>query len=144
MAKLTVPNLDKYSAKLASISRGLEGICKYACYDAADMAIKAVKAACPVSDDPRSKGDLRESFILTPYKNEGGFVYTRIGVTGYDRKGQPNLEIVRSLESGRSTPDGKVVGKHEFIRKAIQSVKKSAEASIEKNLDKKLEEIMKE
>ena len=138
MAKITLKDPMAYAQKLASISKKLDGILKYSCYDAADIVITAIKEACP-----EESGDLRESYITTPYQNDRGFVYTKITCAGYDSRGVPNLIKARVLESGRSTPNGGITGKHPFVQRAVRSAKKQAQASIERNLNQALENAMK-
>lgn len=138
MARITLKDPMTYQQKLASISKKLDGILKYSCYDAAGMVVEAIKANCPAES-----GDLRESYITTPYQYDRGEVYTKITCAGYDERGVPNLIKARVLESGRSIPSGGVTGKHPFVRKAVQSVKAQAQASIEKNLTQALEKAMK-
>lgn len=138
MARVTLKDPMTYQQKLASISKKLDGILKYSCYDAAGMVVEAIKAHCPVKS-----GDLRDSYITTPYQYDRGEVYTKVTCAGYDERGVPNLIKARVLESGRSTPSGGTTEKHPYIRKAVQSVKAQAQASIEKNLTQALEKAMK-
>lgn len=138
MAKITIPNLAEYEKKIAKLGAAAEGVCKYAVYEAAGMVVEAIKQNTPVDS-----GDLRDSCGLTDFKNDKGYIYTQVVFPGYDSKGVPNPVKARVLESGRSSSKG-VVGKHPFIRKAVDSVKKAAQFSIETNLNKKLEELMKE
>ena len=138
VARMTIKDPGVYQQKLASISKGLDGILKYSCYDAAGMVCNAIKAACPAES-----GDLRESYITTPFMNDRGFVYTKVTCAGYDSRGVPNLIKARVLESGRSTPSGGTTEKHPFVRKAVKSVKAQAQASMEKNLNYMLEKAMK-
>lgn len=138
MARVTLKDPMSYQQKLASISKKLDGILKYSCYDAAGIVVEAIKAHCP-----SESGDLRESYITTPYQYDRGEVYTKVTCAGYDERGVPNLIKARVLESGRSTSSGGITGKHPFVRKAVQSVKAQAQASIEKNLTQALEKAMK-
>lgn len=135
---MTLNNPEAYQKKLASISKNLDGILKYSCYDAANIVIKSIKANCP-----EESGDLRESYITTPYKSEMGEVYTKITCAGYDDRGVPNLIKARVLESGRSIPSGGITGKHPFVQKAVRAVKSQAQASMEKNLNYMLNKAMK-
>ena len=143
MAKINFKGIDEFDKKLFELGARAEGICKKSIFEAAGMVADAVKANTPVSDDPRSSGDLRDGVVLTDIKNENGFISTTVTFEGYDSKGQPLREIARSIESGRSTPEGKV-GKHPFFRQAVNSVKKAAQFSIEKELQKNIELAMKE
>jgi len=133
MAKITFEGFEEYRKQLEKLGASVEGIIKYACYDAAGMVADAVKAATPVDS-----GDLQSSIGLTPYRNEDGYIYTKVVFDGYDRKGAPNSVKARVLESGSSTRP-----KHPFIRPAVNRVKSAAEFSIEMKLDEKLKELMK-
>ena len=134
MAKIDFGNgLETYMAQLRAIGANIEGVCKYASYDAAGMVADAIRAAAP-----EDTGDLKASLTLTPFRNDDGYVYTAVEFTGYDRKGVPNSLKARAYESGTSKQP-----KKPFIRPAVNSVKLAAELSIEINLNKKLAEYMK-
>ena len=139
MAKITVPNLEKYEHQLAELGAHAEGVCKYAVYDAAAMVADSVKQNCPVG---KGAEHLRDSIVLIPFQNEDGYVYTKVDFVGYDEKGTPQRLKARVLESGRSGPKG-ITGKHAFVRKAVDKVKKAAEFSIEMNLEKQLKKYFK-
>lgn len=133
MAKIEFKGADEYIKKLREMDSRITGIIKYAVYPAAGIVADAVRA-----NTPEDTGDLRDSLVLTDFKNEDGFIFTEIDFVGYDSKGVPNLLKARTLESGRHKKH-----KHPFVRPAVDRVKKAAELSIEMNLNKKLEEIMK-
>lgn len=143
MARITLKDPMAYQQKLASVSKKLDGMLKYACYDAAGMVVESIKKHCPVDEGSESEGDLRDSYITTPYQYDRGEVYTKITCAGYDSRGVPNLIKARVLESGRSKPDGGITGKHRFVEKAVRAVRSQAQASIEKNLTQALEKAMK-
>lgn len=132
MAKIEFQGFEEYRARLFDLGANIEGICKYASYDAADIVINAIKENTPVDT-----GDLRDSAKLYNFKNDNGYVHTGVYFDGYDRKGVPNPIKARVLESGSSTRP-----KHPFIRPAVNRVKKAAEFSIEAALNRKLDEIM--
>ena len=132
MATIEFKGIDVYAKRLAELGQSAEGICKYAIYDAAGMVIEAIKENAPFDT-----GDLIKSMALAYMQNKDGFVYTKVVFDGYDEKGTPNSLKARVLESGSSTRQ-----KKQFIRPAVNRVKKQAENSIEHALDKKLNEIM--
>lgn len=133
MAKISFgTGLENYIAQLRELGVQVEGVCKYALYDAAGMVADEIKAAAP-----EDTGDLKESLAISPYKNEDGFVYTKIDFVGYDRKGTPNSLKARAYESGTSRQP-----KRPFVRPTVQRVKAMAEAMIEKKFNEKCEEIM--
>ena len=133
MAKIEFPGVEDYVKQLKQLGADIDGIIKYACYDAAGMVADAVKANTPVDS-----GDLRSSIALTPYRNDNGFINTKLMFDGYDSRGVPNAIKARVLESGNSTHR-----KHPFVRPAVNRVKNSAVRSIEDQLNKKINELMK-
>lgn len=131
----------EYAKKIVKLGRAGAGIIRYSVYPAAGMVIEAIKANTPLSKDKQGRtigGDLRESAKLSDFANDKGFIYTAVQFVGYDRYGQPNAIAARVLESGSSTRD-----KHPFIDPAVRKIKPAAIAEIAKNLDKKINEIMK-
>lgn len=133
MATIEFKGYDEYAKKITKLGRAGAGIIRYSVYGAAGMVIEAIKANTPVNT-----GALRDSAILTNFENEKGYIYTSVQFVGYDRYGQPNAIAARVLESGSSTRN-----KHPFIGPAVRKVRAAAEAEIAKNLDKKINEIMK-
>ena len=133
MAKIEFKGIQEYADKLAKLGASAEGLCKYAVYDAAGMVADAIK-----ENTPSKTGDLKDSIALTHFRNDGGFIYTKVVFDGYDRKGVPNALKANVIESGSSTHP-----KKPFIRPAVNRVKKAAEFSIETALNRKLEELMK-
>ena len=133
MAKIEFPGFDVYVKQLRQLGADIDGIIKYASYDAAGMVADAIKANTPVDS-----GDLRNSLALTPYRNDSGFINTKIMFDGYDHRGVPNAIKARVLESGNSTHK-----KQPFVRPAVNRVRSSAIKSMEAQLDKKINELMK-
>ena len=138
MATIKFEGLADYQKQLDQLGRAAPGICKYAVYDAAGMVCDAIKENCPESDDKRTQGDLKRGIGLSKFKNDEGFIYTKVVFAGYDRKGTPLDLIARALESGKSYKK-----KHAFIRPAVNKVKRAAEFAIELALNKKINEYMK-
>ena len=132
MAEIEFEGLEEYRSQLVKLGADVEGICKYATYDAAALVIDAIKA-----NTPEDSGDLKKCISLSPFRNEDGYIYTKVGFPGYDSKGAPNAIKAAVLEHGSSTRK-----KHPFIRQALNRVQGKAEALIEENLNKKIEEIM--
>lgn len=138
LAKIQFSGIDEYSKKLAALGGSIEGVCRYALYDAAGMVADEIKAAVPVGKDERSSGDLRDSVAITKMVSENGTVYTKIIFDGYDRKGVPNALKASVLESGRSD-----MKKTPFVRPTVNRVKGAAEFLIAKALEEKINELMK-
>ena len=133
------PNLDNYRRSIGQLGAAVLGICKYASYDAADMVITEIKKNCPVGEDDRNNAHLRDAFKLSKYQNKDGFIYTKVCCVGYDDKGSPQALKARSLESCVS---GRIDSKYAFIRKSVEAVRNQAIASMEKNLNEKINEIV--
>lgn len=133
MAKIEFEGIKEYEDKLYELGAKAQGICKYAIYEAAGMVADAIR-----ENTPANTGDLENSIALTHFRNDNGFIYTKVVFDGYDRKGVPNQLKANVLESGRSNKH-----KHPFIRPALNRVKSAAQFSIETALNRKLEEIMK-
>lgn len=86
-----------------------------------------------------STGDLLDSLgIAPPDIDHDGNTNTKIGFSGYDRKGVANALKARVMESGKSGQK-----KRPFIRPGAKSARKLAEAEMQKKLDEKIEVIMK-
>lgn len=134
MAKFDMGSgIEEYRDKLSRLGVGAAGVCRYAVYPGAAIVIEAIKANTPVDS-----GDLRNSTVLTEFRDENGFIYTKVTYTGYDTKGTPNILKARALESGTSR-----MKKHPFIRQAVNRSRKAAEAAIAKAFNEKADEIMK-
>ena len=144
MATISFPGIVAYQKQLEALGKnGTDKAIHYAIYPAADVVADEIKDNIPVSDDPRTSGDLRRSMILTPMQDDGtGFIYTQIKFAGYDAKGAPMPLVARVLESGRSSPSGKV-GKHPFIRQAVNRTKQKAEQLMQVYLDRYINDFMK-
>lgn len=134
MATISFDGIDEYGKKIAALGKASEGVCKYAIYDAAGIVADAIRDNTPVDT-----GNLRDSVSLSPMRDEDGFIYTKVYFGGYDDKGTPNMLKARAIESGTSK-----LPKKPFVRPAVNRVKQAAQFSMEMNLTKKIEEIMKE
>jgi HK97 gp10 family phage protein len=133
MARMTIKGLDEYAMKLSRLGAA-----------APEIAKRAVMAgANPVADEIRkeleknlagskySTGDLLDSFgIAPPDVDSRGNTNTKIGFSGYDRKGVPNALKARAMESGTSTQP-----KRPFVRPAVNRVKQKAIEEMGKSID---------
>lgn len=142
VAKIDFKGIEQYEKKLFELGAKTEGICKASIYEAAGMVADAVRANTPKSIDERTSGDLKNGVVITKMADEDGYISATVTFEGYDSKGAPLRLVARALESGRSTPAGKV-GKHPFFRQAVNSVRKAAQFSIEKELTQNIEKAMK-
>lgn len=135
MAQIEFKGIDKYSQALAELGKAAEGIIKASVYEGAAVVIEAVKAARPVDT-----GDLRDSIGLSAMQNKNGYIHTKLGFSGLDRKGVPNALKARVIESGRSDIN---FPKRPFVRPAVKAVKTRAEGVMETELDKRINDYMK-
>lgn len=130
MATIAFKGIAEYQKKLEELGkRDADKAIRYAIYPAAGMVRDEIKRAAPVDT-----GDLENSVALTKMTEEDGFIYTKVVFAGYDSKGVPNQLKARALESGRSSPGGKV-GKRPFVRKAVNRARKKAEGLMQAALD---------
>lgn len=138
MATIEFKGFEEYSEKFKKLGKNTVGIIKYSIYPGAGVVKEAIQ-----KNAPKDSGDLRKSVQLQKMEtDETGFTYTKVIFDGYDSKGVPNSLKARALESGHSNREGKKVGKHAFIRKSVDSVKKEAISKMENALNKKLDEYM--
>lgn len=130
MATIEFKGITEYQKKLEELGKkNADKAIRYAIYPAAGMVRDEIKRAAPVAS-----GDLEDSVTLIPMTEEDGFIYTKVVFAGYDSKGVPNQLKARALESGRSSANGKV-GKHPFVRRAVNRARKKAEGLMQAALD---------
>ena len=142
MATIKFDGIKEYSNQIMELGKRGQGILKYASYDAAAIVCDAIKATAPVTDGKGYPvGGMRDSIGLQHFKDKHGYVYTCVVFRGYDQRGVPYHIMAAVLTSGRSDQPGRK--KNPWIRKAVKSVEAQAIASMQKNIDKKMQEIMK-
>ena len=139
MPKMEYDGLEHFGAVLQSLDAKTEAVLKMAVYDGAHVVFEEIKRqieALPTSDDKSKHRD------ITPLQKEGllsglygsviqerdGGVYEYIGFTGYNKdrtkkhpKGQPNILVARSIESGAS-----FMNKRPFVSRAKNASKAKA------------------
>ncbi len=97
-----------------------------------------------------AKKGLLEGLGITRMQDDNGFYNVKIGFDGPEGehgyndlrteqfpKGQPNVMIARSLESGSS-----IAEKRPFVRPAINATRKEAEAKMAEIIDNEIKKIM--
>lgn len=158
MAKWTMRGMDEYAAYLQRIGKNTREILGAGVYAMANTVADAVRKnieALPAKPDIEGieayrqgrkaqltiseKRGLEEGFGVSPMQNERGYLNVKLGFDGYNKvktrkypKGQPNVLIARSVESGSSVRE-----KSPFIRPALrqtqnEALKKGQEAIEEK------------
>lgn len=164
MAKIEFKGIDEYAKQLAKLGQHSKGIIKAAVFEGADEVADAVRrstSGVPTVSDLDAIIDWRKSSAadgltaaqkqglldglgLTDMRDEGGYIFTKLGFTGYNDvkthafpNGQPNSLIARSLESGSSARK-----KHPFVRPAVNSSKARAEQRMGNKIDEMLKKIV--
>lgn len=163
MAYMTFSGLTEYLEKLQRVEKNTEQVIGKVVYEMAGIVADEVKRnieALPTKADPEAikawsakekspitvseKKGLEAGFGISPMKNENGFYHVKLGFDGYNEtktkkypQGQPNVMIARSIESGSSVMD-----KHPFVRPAINSARKKAEARAKVIIEEEINNIM--
>ena len=161
MAKITFKGLDDYIRAIEKLGADSEEMIERSIYPGAAVIADAVKAGISslnTREDraryneghkapgptEQEKRDLAESFGLAPMRNDAGYINTKAGFDGYGGhktksfpKGVPNALVARSCESGTSW-----MNKQPFMRKAVTSSRKKAEAEITKAFDEETKKRM--
>lgn len=139
MARLRFQGLAEYERQLSQLQRGTDEIAGKAIYAGAEIVADAIKQN--IQGLPSKTGTTRqgllEGFGVAPLQDDSGYLNVKIGFDGYNAKGVPNALMARLFESGTSK-----VPKHPFVRPAINSSRKRAEAKMAEVLDKEIKKIM--
>lgn len=164
MAKWTMHGLDEYAAYLQSIGKNSKDIIGAGVYAMADIVANAVRKnieSLPAKPDIEGieayrqgrkaqltiseKNGLEKGFGISPMQEENGYLNVKLGFDGYNSvktkkypKGQPNVLIARSVESGSS-----VRKKTPFIRPAITQTQNEALKKGQEAIEKKLKQAEK-
>lgn len=148
MAKMTIKGLDEYALKLSKLGKDSKEIAKKVVIAGANPVADEIRKNLIANlNDPayvgkgngglwgtkktRPTGDLLDSFgVASPKVDSEGNTNTKIGFSGYDKKGVPNALKARAMESGTST-----LKKRPFVRPAVAKTKKKAIEEMDKKLD---------
>ncbi len=110
--------------------------------DIAGAISYAQKTAPPITES--AKQGLLDGLGVSPMQEDKGYINVKIGFDGYNDlktkkypKGQPNVMIARTLESGSS-----IAEKRPFVRPAGNRVRKQAEAKMAEVLDEGIKKSM--
>lgn len=162
MARYVVMGVEEYALKLSQLAEKSNKISKKALYAAAAVITDRIRSnieALPVVPDyvlgtkdkpiegvtAAQKAGLLDGLGFSPtMQDKKGIINVQIGYEGYNSvktrkypKGQPNLLIARSVESGttfrKKTP---------FVRPAVEDTKSAAIAALNKVIDDEYERIM--
>ena len=139
MARIRFSGLEDYERQLSQLQRGTDEIAGKAIYAGAETVADAIKQN--IQGLPSKTGTTRqgllEGFGIAPLQDDSGYLNVKIGFDGYNAKGVPNALMARVFESGTSK-----VPKHPFVRPAINSSRKQAEAKMAEVLDAEINKIM--
>lgn len=160
MATMKFKGLDDYIKKLERLSNNAEATIKKALYKGAGVAADSIKSSIEginTDDRPHTGNEMRtgpttiqkiglvRSFGISPMKTKAGTIDVKLGFDGYNAvrserwpKGQPNVMIARSVESGTSW-----MQKQPFMRKAERQAKALVELEIKKTLEEEIAKIIK-
>lgn len=138
---MQVKGLDEYVRKLNRLAdpKKAEGLIKVAVYEGAGLVADEIRRNL---QGHRDTGDLLDSLYLSTMVNENGYIYTQVGFAGYDRNGVPNALKANALESGTSRNGAEHQPKTPFIRPAVKTTQKQAEAAMAATLDSNIKKIM--
>lgn len=138
MATIRFDGLNKYLAQLEQLGQRSRGICKVAVYDGAAIVADQVRENLHRVLSSDATGQLEESMGISKMRDDNGYINVVIGFDGYDRKGVANQLKANVLESGSSKQQ-----KRPFMRPAVNTSRKQAEAKMAETLDREIEKLMK-
>lgn len=158
MPKLDVSGIESFASFMKSLEKEATSIIKMGVYDGAAIITDAVRDAIdelPVdhgkaTDERQLKGlnkiqkrGLQMGLGISGMDETGGSVNVKIGFNGYNDivtkkypKGQPNVLVARSIESGSS-----VSQKHPFVRPALNKSKTKAVNAVQETISKEIEKL---
>lgn len=128
LAKLEIKGLGELALKLSQLGTQSDEIAKKAVYAGAKVVADKIRANLRGVLSIERTGDLERSLGISPIKvDKSGVINTRIGFSGYDRKGTANQLKARVLESGSSRQR-----KRPFFRTAVKSSKRLAQSEMQR------------
>lgn len=160
MAKIEFKGIDEYSKRLEILWKNQKKIIENAVYSGAEVVADEIKKglkSLPVEEgigteeNPlngigrRQKADLIDGFGLSPMEDKDGFINTKAGFDGYGSiktktypQGQPNVLLMRSIESGTSFRRA-----HPVIRPAVSRARNKSVEAMQKKIDEEIEQWFK-
>lgn len=153
MAKMTVKGLEKYISDLTQIDNATDEEIGKAIFAGADIVADAARAAIqslPVGKnpirgeiEPEQKDGLLDGLGIASMQLKGTELNVKLGMDGYNSKGQPNSMILRSIEAGTSWPNGRGRPANPIIKKAVNRTRKQAEEAMVKAFEEAINRRMK-
>lgn len=140
MAGVTIKTSKDLIRKLSAIEgKGADEAAKRAVYVGAGYMAERIKESLRGVLSPKATGDLENSLGIAPItlnkQNDWG---TKIGFSGYDRKGTANALKARVLESGSSKQK-----KRPFLSPAVKRYRKIAEEKMNNEAEIVIEKHLK-
>lgn len=152
MAKLTVKGLDKYISDLSKLSNAVDDDLGKAIYAGAQIVADAARAgieSIPVGKNPIKgeieqvqKDGLLDGLGIAPMQLKGTELNVKLGMDGYNAKGQPNSMILRSIEAGTSWPNGRGRPANPVVKKAVSKTRRQAEQAMVKAFEEAISQHM--
>lgn len=148
MAKLTVKGLDKYITDLSQLSNAVDDDLGKAIFAGAQIVADAARSgieSLPVGKNPirgeitrEQKDGLLDGLGIASAQLKGTELNVKLGMDGYNSKGQPNSMILRSIEAGTSwgRPANPVV------KKAVNKTRRQAEQAMVKAFEEAISQHM--
>lgn len=148
MAKLSVKGLDKYISDLSQLSNAVDDDLGKAIYAGAQIVADAARAgieSIPVGKNPIKgeieqvqKDGLLQGLGIAEMQLKGTELNVKLGMDGYNAKGQPNSMILRSIEAGTSwgRPANPVV------KRAVSKTRRQAEQAMVKAFEEAISQHM--
>ena len=109
-----------------------------AVYDGAAIVADQVRENLHRVLSPDATGQLEDSMGISKMRDDNGYINVVIGFDGYDDTGVANQLKANVLESGSSKQQ-----KRPFMRPAVNTSRKQAEAKMAETLDREIEKLMK-
>ena len=138
MAKFVAKAAEEYAIKLSQLaSADQREIAGRAIHDAADIVADEVRGRLQSVIKGPSTGALAASLGIAKMQETADGYNVKIGFSGYDSKGVPNLLKARVMESGSSKQK-----KRPFMRPAVNATKKAAVEKMGEVIDEEIARIM--
>ena len=153
MAYLTVGNgLNEYLSKLGNLEFKSEDTCKKAAKAGGEIVADAIRSelnAVPTDETwshgevkrkgPRAveKVGLQNSMGIAPVRNDRGYINVKVGFDGYNKLGEPNPMIARSVVKGTS-----FMKPNNFVSKGVRKSRERAEQKMQVTVDEEIKKIM--
>ena len=139
MAKIIFHGLEEYERLLSRLGKESGRIAGKAVYQGAAIVADAIRQnirALPQKTGVTKRG-LEEGFGISPLQNDRGYLNVKLGFSGYNEDGRPNVLMARLWESGKSN-----LPKTAFVRKAVARSRKEAETKMAAALDEETKNVI--